>query len=1066
MVSAAVIVAAVAAWIPSTAQAAEGVTSFQTTLAETATPLGEVQVTGIVQGANGESFTIEAAGGTLYTVEANHLTTYSDPGVIGPSLTDVAPGDYVGIFGAIAGDSITAGEVEITTPQAGAHPDLETSFTLASPGEPESAKNIVFNAPTGVFGNPLAATRCPTSQFAADRCPPDSQVGLTTVYANYSGDEITACSLEYGNSTAYGESVPCSQSGPFKSPTAVSAEATGLTPGNTYHYRVHAVDALGRSLYGSDHAVTPISTSATLEGTAQPYLLGTAPIFSIVPQPTETARFAFITPTLDIPISIPVTVRTTSDYGLRFTVSDISQITPLAGAKLNFWGFPAAASHTAERFPKGTEGEPAGCPGVEGTACNPSPTVASIAPEPLIDNPTTCTGKNPTSTLEVQTYADPTNHPATEATYPKIEGCQNEVFEPVLQASPTTNQTDSASGLNVDLRSPQFLTKAAEPSELRAATVTLPEGFNINPDAADGQSECKEAEAEFTSEGPAHCPDTAKIGTFSIGTPALPERLEGSVYLGEPKPGDQYRLFLTASGFGMNVKLKGSVFPNEKTGQLIVEFPELPQAPFEDFQLHLFSGERALMATPTTCTVYTVAAEFFPWNATQAEQTSTQIFGLNSGPRGTECPGQIRPFNPSLEAGTSNSTAGAFSSFALKLSREDGAQDLGHVNFTMPPGLTANLNGITYCSDAAIAQAANTLGRTEQSNPSCPASSEIGTSNVAAGPGTHPFHATGKLYLAGPFQGAPLSLVVVTPALAGPYDYGTVVVRVALHIDPSDAHVTADSQAVPEIIGGIPLRIRSIQVNINREKFMIDPTNCSAFTVGSEGIGDQGTAVAFTSPFQAVNCSTLGFSPKMTITQLGGHRFTARGKDPALRFDLNTQPGDANIKSVAVTLPRAFEIDQRHLGNLCDKSELASDQCKGRQPIGYVKDETPLLEKPLEGPAYAVSGYGVLPHIVFILGGQVMITPEAESTTISGARLKTVVPVIPDAPIGHFRFSLLGGSHGYISNSESLCAAKPVIVVQMNGQNGKSMTQQVRAKTACKAKKHKRRARRRRHGRH
>ncbi len=213
---------------------------------------------------------------------------------------------------------------------------------------------------------------------------------------------------------------------------------------------------------------------------------------------------------------------------------------------------------------------------------------------------------------------------------------------------------------------------------------------------------------------------------------------------------------MMASGFGINAKIVGSVRPDPNTGRLTAVFPELPQAPFEDFQLHLFSGERALMATPTTCTIYTVKAEFYPWNTTQAEQESSQIFGLESGPHGTECPGQIRPFAPSLEAGTSNATAGAFSSFSLKLGREDGDQDLAHLNFTMPPGLTANLHGVTYCPDAAIAQAANTPGRTEQADPSCPASSAIGTSNVAAGPGSHPFHATGKLYLAGPFQGAPL----------------------------------------------------------------------------------------------------------------------------------------------------------------------------------------------------------------------------------------------------------------------------------------------------------------------
>ena len=316
--------------------------------------------------------------------------------------------------------------------------------------------------------------------------------------------------------------------------------------------------------------------------------------------------------------------------------------------------------------------------------------------------------------------------------------------------------------------------------------------------------------------------------------------------------------------------------------------------------------------------------------------------------------------------------------------------------------------------------------------------------------------------MAGPFKGAPLSLVAITPALAGPYDYGTVVVRVALHIDPLDAHVIADSETVPEIIGGIPLRLRSIQVNINKPNFMINPTNCSPFSVASEGVGDQGTVANFSSHFQAVNCETLPFAPRMSITQLGGHKATQRSQDPSLAIELNTRPGDANIKSLAVTLPKAFEIDQRHLGNICDRSELASDQCAGRQAIGEARTETPLLEKPLQGPVYAVSGYGVLPHLAFILGGQVTLMPEAESSSVQDGRLKTVVPVIPDAPIGHFRFTLFGGAQGYLSNTESLCSAPNLSTIEFNAQNGKTLTQQVKTKTACKAKKTKRRSRRRR----
>ena len=865
---------------------------------------------------------------------------------------------------------------------AGEHPDLSTSFTLANPGSPEGARNVIFNAPEGVFGNPNAVTQCAQSDFALDQCPPNAQTGVITVYANYEGDPD--------------------------------------------------------------------------------YLLGTAPIFALQPAGSQTALLAFISPILDIPIQIPVSVRTASDYGLRFTVSNITQLTPLAGANLTFWGFPADESNDGERFPKGAPGEPSNCPELTSASCIGKGTPASIPLRPFTDNPTTCPGTPLTSSLEVETYQDPTHPTREEASYPPTTHCDLEVFNPVLYASPTTAETDSPSGLNIKLSAPQFLGFAASPSELKAATVTLPEGLTINPDAADGQFACSDEEANFDSEGPAECPDRSKIGTFTIGTQALSGPLEGAVYIGEPKPGEQYRLFLVASGFGINAKLIGTFRPNPETGQLTATFENLPQVPFEDFDLHLFASDRGLMATPTHCTIYTTNAEFYPWNATLAEQESTQVFGLSSGPHASDCPGQVRPFEPSLVAGTSTPDAGAFSSYTLKLEREDGDQFLGNLNFTLPPGLTADLRGVTYCPEASIMAAANALGRVEHSSPSCPASSQIGTTNVAAGPGAHPFHAIGKVYFAGPFQGAPLSLVTITPALAGPYDYGTVVVRVALHVDPVDAHVVADSEKVPSIIGGIPIRMRSIQVNIDKPNFMINPTNCSELSTVSEGVGDQGTAVAFSSPFVSVNCDILPFKPKFTVTQLGGRKGTRRAGDPSIRFDLTTRAGDANVKSIAVTLPNALEIDQNHLGNLCSKSELETTHCAGRAPIGTVKDETPLLEAPLHGLAYAVSGYSGLPHVAFILGGQVTVIPQGESKTIGAQRLRTDVPVIPDVPIGHFRLTLYGGGKGYLSNTRSLCAAPVSAAVTYKAQNGKTTAQKLPIKAACgrKQTKHHKRQRR------
>jgi hypothetical protein len=777
-------------------------------------------------------------------------------------------------------------------------------------------------------------------------------------------------------------------------------------------------------------------------------LMGTAPIYDLEPEGDQTARFAFIVPNLGIPVSIPVAVRTGADYGLRFTVSQLTQLAPLAAANLTFWGFPAAPGHDSDRFRRGAPGEPAGCPSLADASCSGAPIPAGLAVQPLINNPSICAGQPLVATLDVQTYQDPSARTHRGAAYPATTGCHDMTFGPVLQATATTGEADSASGLDITLRAPQPLGQANTPSSIKAAIVTLPEGFTVNPDAADGQGACADSQANFGNEQPAECPDRSKIGTFAVISSALEGPLSGAIYIGEPKPGDQYRLFMIADGFGIHAKFVGSLKPDPQTGRVTAYIEGLPQVPFEEFDLHLFASDRGLMATPTACTLYPVSARFFPWNTVLADVTSDQFFSISSGPGGSACPGQTRPFHPRLAAGTSNPTAGSFSDFTLKLDRDDGDQFLGDLNFKMPPGFTGDLRGIAYCPEASIAAAAGNTGRSEQASPSCPASSQVGTSNVAAGPGSHPFHAVGRMYLAGPFKGAPLSLVAATPALAGPYDYGVVVVRVALHVDPQTAQVSAVSDTVPSIIGGIPIRMRSIQVNIDKPNFTLNPTNCSALSVDSQGIGDQGTVVDFSSYFHAVNCATLPFRPKMTVRQLGGRGQTKRGKDPRLQFDLLTKPGDANIKSLAVTLPTAYAIDQTHLANLCSEKELAATQCAGRQAIGEAGTSTPLLEQPLSGLAYAVSGSGGLPKLAFILDGQVKLVPRAVTKTVKG-RLQTMVPVIPDAPIGHFRLQLYGGKRGYLVNTRNNCEHTPVIDVAYVAQNGKTRTEQVKVTAAC-----------------
>ncbi len=1026
VLSAAAIVVAGAVWLPAAAQASEAVTSFKTTLVEPVPPLENDAATGTVEAAptsesftlkepsgskltvkvspstiyrefgapnptlgnvgagdfvevvgpgegieltatkvqiadptagivqaapSGESFTIETLTGSTDTVEVSPSTTYvkakPEPGETSPTLADVGVGDYVGIVGPLSGHTVTATGVGISVPQAGGHPDLTTSFALAEPGQPEAAQNVIFNAPTGVFGNPRAITQCPTSEFALDAVPP-------------------------------------------------------RLPGRP------------------DHPPRQLRRQPRLPPRHRPDLLdrplrrGNRPLRLRRPRPRHPDRDPRSGPhhrRLRPPLHRQ---RHHPAHPPRLRQDDLL-------------GLPRRIEPTRfERFPKGTPGNPTGCPGEEGTACLAKahrcqhlPPAAHRQPHHLHRAPAY---RHPRS----RNLRRPHPSPGDRSHLPHDRRLRKRGLQPRPPGLPDHQPDRLRLGLE---RRPQIppvphlrLRALRDPLRHRHPARRL----HHQPRRRRRPDRMHRIAGKLQlTKAPPNAPTPPRSAPSRSAPPPSPNASKAPSIIGEPKPGDQYRLFMTASGFGMNIKLVGSVIPNPKTGQLIAEFPNLPQAPFEDFQLHLFSGERALMATPTACTIYPVERRVLPLERHPRRTDLQPDLQPRIGSPRLPVPGPGPPLHPNPRSRHLQRHRRRLLQLrpqAEPRRRRPGPRPYQLHHAPGPHRQPARRHLLLRRGDRPAA--ANTPGRTEQADPSCPASSEIGTSNVAAGPGTHPFHATGKIYLAGPFQGAPLSLVVVTPALAGPYDYGTVVVRVALHIDPLDAHVIADSQAVPEIIGGIPLRIRSIQVNINKPNFMINPTNCSEFHTTSEGVGDQGTAVSFTSPFIAVNCDTLPFAPKMSITQLGGHKATARSKDPSLAIELNTTSGRCQ-----------HQIAHRHPAqSLRDRPAPPRQHLRpGRTRLGPVRrppadrrsdHQHAAARSPPQGPCLCGLGLRrLLPHLAFILAGQVTLMPEAESSSVQHGRLKTVVPVIPDAPIGHFRFTLFGGSQGYLSNTQSLCSA-------------------------------------------
>jgi hypothetical protein len=777
-------------------------------------------------------------------------------------------------------------------------------------------------------------------------------------------------------------------------------------------------------------------------------LTGRIALYNLIPHPGQPALLGITAPALRFPIYTVLEPRTEGDYGLDAHVVQINHVFPLHTLHEVIWGVPAAPEHTELRHPPHCDPSAFGNP-----PCYPG--VPSDQEEaPFLDNPTTC-GEAQQAGLEVTAY----DNEVTKATtgYPATSGCDQLSFNPSLFGQPTGTATDTASGLDIDLQVPQFENpKVPSPSEIRGATVTLPEGFAINPNAADGKVACSDLQAQLSNRGPAACPENAKVGTLSVTSAALPGPLPGYIYLGEPKPGDPYRLVLAASGFGVNVKIIGSVRANPATGQLVTVFDHLPQAPFSDFNMHFFGSERGLLVTPTQCGTYPVKSTFTPWDGLLAKQSSEQFFSLDRGPEGTACPGPVLGFNPGFEAGVTDKSAGQPAPFELRLTRSDGEQTLSGLTVKTPPGLSARLAGVAYCPDAALAAAElpTYSGLSELAAPICPASSLIGTAVTGAGAGTHPVYLPGKVYLAGPYKGAPLSLAVVTPAVSGPYDLGTVVVRAALHIDPTDAHITAVSNPLPRILEGIPLRIRSVLLMLDRPNFTVNPTDCEPFDIAADIAGGQGTLAARHARFQIANCAELPFSPKLRLRLKGG---VTRAKNPAVRAVLTALPGEANIARTIVKLPYGEQIDQSHINNPCTRVQFAANQCPASSVIGTAVAESPLLEKPLAGNVYLRSSSHTLPDMVVALRGQVDIDLAARIDSVHQA-LRTSFETVPDVPVSKFRLNLFGGKRGLLINGYNLCKTRRKGRLTLVGQNNLVSSQPLAIHPSCGKARHARKS--------
>ena len=937
--------------------------------------------------------------------------------------------------------------------QAGGHPDTTLSFWMRrSPVQRENSgipfstdgdtKTIVTKLPAGIAGNPQAVPQCPSSALRTvpPTCPPETQVGVSTVSIGVGGP-------------------------------------TGIVQ----------------------------------------YVF---PVWNVEPRDGKTAELMISAGDIAGRANIPIVarVRSDDDYGIDALAINLPGGVPLFGQTITLWGVPWAASHDKFRpvtqyqghldegvaragMPEsglsgGTQ-DLGGAPGIQSQ--EPQSYQPSWGPiQPFMTNPTECSPVKAVTRLELDSWQDPgIFRPFGAVADATIGGCPAVPFDPSVAIQPTTQAADSPSGLDVTLDIPQNndppADVATEPdddtgapahwksasglatSHMRDAVATLPEGVSVNPSAANGQLACSPAQIGLTSSSPIRfngapvaCPDASKLGTVVAETPLLDpvDYPTGSVYVATQNDNPFNSLValymvLDSPRRGLTVKLAGKADLDPVTGRITTAFRQNPQLPVSRFVLRFKGGPLAPLATPVTCGTGLTSFALTPYSDPGSPVTIAQPFPITSGPNGTACPAgaAARPFGLGFSAGTESPVAGAHSPFRMRLTRPDGAQEVDRIEVTTPKGLSATLAGVPYCSEAAIAAAGapSRTGRAELASPSCPAASRIGTTTVGAGAGSQPFYTGGSMYLAGPYKGAPLSLAIMVPAVAGPFDLGTVVVRTALHVNPRSAQITAISDPLPRILHGIPLRVRDIRVDIDRPGFTLNPTDCSEQLVTGKVFGSHGALSDVSNRFQVAECTRLPFKPKLTFRLKGG---TKRGKHPQFTATVWARPGDANIARVAAALPRSEFLENAHIRTICTRPDFAADNCPKGAIYGHATAWSPLLDEPLTGPVYLRSSDNLLPDLVPDLRGPahqpIKVELAGRTDSIRGG-IRNTFDIVPDAPVSRFVLRMQGGKKGLLVNSRDICRRTYRAKVDLTAHNGKAHTIRPKlvARGCKKAKKRK-----------
>jgi hypothetical protein len=802
-----------------------------------------------------------------------------------------------------------------------------------------------------------------------------------------------------------------------------------------------------------------------------------APVFNLEPPPGVAAQFGFNL--LQAQAFLDASVRADGEYAVTVRARNANQSARLLGVRVALWGVPADARHDELRCIALTSAPiefiPPRCSGDPGTPLGPNPFPDTFDEKAFLTLPTACTppGVGLETRMHVESWnpdsppadasfishlppgytPDPaTWDPSTWGAPQGPTGCDQLPFDPVFSAQPDSSTPDSPSGLTVNLGfsqegldDPEGLATA----HLRNARVTLPEGMTINPAGADGLAACSDAQVGFNSVTPVQCPEASKIATVTATTPVLDETLTGAVYVGsqlsdDPESGDMFRIILALENVerGVFVKLLGNVRADSRTGRLETTFAGNPQLPVSQLSLRFKDGPRAPLAMPPDCGAKTVDASFSSWAGHLVQRTDS--FDV-------ACTPDMGLFAPSFAAGSLNPTGGAFSPFAVRINRADRQQYMSGLTIEMPPGLIGKLKGVAQCPDA-------------QANAgTCGIESRVGTATVGAGPGSNPFFLQGSVSLTGPYKGAPFGLSTAVRAVAGPFDLGMVVVRQAIHVDPVDAHITVVSDPLPTIVKGVPVRLRSINVDVNRPGFTLNPTSCGPKQIKATMVSTSGAIHQATQHFQVGDCQALRLRPKLRIRLTGRKQMRDRGH-PGVRAVLTQGPGQANLKRVEVRLPLSLALDPERAQSedLCEFEAGLRVDCPQSSIIGRARAITPVLNRPLEGPVYFVKNVRIhprtgrrirtLPTLLIPLKGEVDIHLRAQSD-VKRSKLVNTFGTVPDAPVSRFELTLRGGRNGILIVNGNPCRRSRVADVRMDGQNGKRADRDLKIKMPCGKKR-------------